>query len=870
MIKRKKSAWEEKVEVLKDYWEQNSYQICVFLAVVLVTIVCLWNIGSQVRVRRVDDEIGYWGIAAQLAGYDWEGIMSRLAYYSFGYSFLLVPILWLHRLGLSMAICYKIAILLNIIMLDTTVFMALSVAKRWAPKVNKYYRLLCVLAITLYSNNILHSNTAWPEICIYFLYWSILVLAIRVFERHKISDIVAVIVLSLYLFAVHMRTIAIPIAVVMVVAMWFFQSRNISGKKILKFVGVFVGVALLALFVVILIKSYVEGNIYNMQEGESGVNTFSGNISKLAFFTTSQGIADVCLGFLGKVYYQGVASFLLSYVGFGLLLKRLFLSLRSKREEGKKFQSLDYLAILIVLSTVGSLMVSTLFKVNIIVSGTPTEPRADSVIYGRYTEFLINILILFACLYLGQIRKHAELIVMSLVLMVITTVAVQYQWDVLSFYNEISNSNGVDTIAHFFEEGFDNAAYYASAVAMGVFGIICFACMREKISSKAVARVVVVVGLLIWFVDQGNGATKVLAKSSKVKTVDTVEDLIQRIEDVPVYCVETPNVDTKILQWAITEREINIITVAEVAGIKDTEAIVLSADDHVLIGQISDYMDFIYSSGTIAVYVNPETHAGQVLIENISEARSNVGEAEGEVDLSLALGESGTLMHDGKIYYTPAEGAAEGFMTKGTGLSLADGRYEFQVKLNIDNIGEGEIGYILGTNSKDTSVYTQVISKTDIKKGGEFTFSVQVDVEDFSEPYVLVCNYGNSEMTVEGISYKKIESITPRNETEMDELRRIYEIIEDEKPGRKKVYYIDSDGSGTSGDPNLMPLQYSMHTEEDWGIVQLPSYALKYLTDKENCVFVMERTGDYKKFQEFLPGFYNRYETQGFRLYMQD
>ena len=854
---------------IRDFWEENKYEVCILLSVILVTIICLWNIGLQDRVRRVDDEIGYWGIAAQMAGYSWEGIMSHLQYYSFGYSFWLVPILWLHRLGVGMSVCYKLAIVLNVVMLDATFFMALYVAKRWAPKVNKYYRLLCVLMITLYSNNILHSNTAWSEICIYFLYWGIIVLAFRIFDYKRIPDMIALIVLSLYLFAVHMRMIAVPIAVVMVIALYFFKtSSKISTQKMLKIVAICAGGCLLAVVVVVVIKSYVEGNVYQM-EGDRGINTFAGNLSKLKFFTTPAGWADIMLGFLGKVYYQGVASFLLSYLGFGLIAKRLFVTFRN-RKQGVKFQSLDYVALLIILATIGSLMVSTLFKVNTILSGTPSEPRADSVIYGRYTEVMINILILIACLYLGQIRKHAELIVTSLVLMVITAIAVQYQWDALSFYQEIRNSNGVDTIAHFFVEGFDNTAYYAAVVAICVFGIICFACMREKISSKAVARVLVVVGLLLWYVSQGMNATHELAKGWKEKTVASVADLIELVEDVPVYCVGSPNTDIKMLQWEIAEREIYVITASEVETIKDTEAVVLSADDHVLIGQISDHMDFLYSSGTIAVYVNSKTHAGQVLIENIDEARSNVGESEGEVDLSLASGASGIFMYDGKIHYVPIEGNTEGFMTKGTGLQLEDGKYEFQVKLEIDNVGEGEIGYILGTNSKDTSVYTQMINKIDVRKGGEFTFSVQVDVEDFSEPYVLVCNYQNCDMTIEGISYKKIESVTPRNSAEMDELRRIYDIIEDEKPGRKKVYYIDSDGSGISGDPNLMPEQYGIYTEEGWGIVQLPSYALKYLSDKENCVFVMERTGDYKKFQEFLPGFYNRYETQGFRLYMQD
>lgn len=858
---------------MKAYISEHKYQICTVISLLLITFACLWSIGLQERVRRVDDEIGYWGIAARMTGYNWRSVMESIPYYSFGYSILLVPLYFLYRLGVSMSFCYRIAILLNVIMLDATFFMALYTAEKWAPKVNKYYRMVCVLAITLYSNNIMQSNTAWPETYIYFLYWCILVLALRAFEHNKIKDIALMIVLSFYLFTVHMRTIAIPIAVIIAIILWILGKSKKSYKKLIRTGILVVAVILVVGIAVLILKEYVESAIYGIQSAEEAidkVNTLSGNMSKLSYFTSIAGLKDLGMSFLGKVYYQGVATYLLTYLGFGLVLKYVYTNIRMIRKSAGqvKLQTMSYVGIIILFSTIGSLLVSALFKVNPIYSGIPNQNRADSVIYGRYTEFLVNVLMLFALLILGQIRKHAELIGGSLVLMAITAISVQYQWDILSFYQDITISNGVDTIEAFFEGGFQNTAYLAALYATGIFGCMCCISMREKKLSKNLARWLIICLLIIVFTKEGMTDAVNLVKSNKIKSVESVAELIRELPDVPVYCVGNFGTDIKILQWEIPDRSIQLITSSEVAQIMDEEAIVISPVDHVLIGQINSYMDFLYSSGTIALYANKDTYAGQVLIENISVARQMVDETVGQVELSGTVAESGILQPDGSVIFNQEK--AEGFLTQKTGLTLLDGIYEFQITLEITDFNEGDIGYVMATSSKDTSINTTSIDREDIKRNGEIVVTVQADIADSAEPYIMVYNYGNCQMRVTDISYIQVESVTPRNAEEQDELARVLEVIEIENRKHRRIYYIDSDGSGICGEPALMWGKYSDYTEEERKIVQLPYYAVKYLENKEQCIFVLEKTGEYEQLQEFLTGFYNRYETRHFILYMQE
>ena len=57
----------------------------------------------QVNIQKIygfsiyPDEFGYWASAAQMLGWDWTDTVALGSYYSYGYSLLLAPILWIFR-----------------------------------------------------------------------------------------------------------------------------------------------------------------------------------------------------------------------------------------------------------------------------------------------------------------------------------------------------------------------------------------------------------------------------------------------------------------------------------------------------------------------------------------------------------------------------------------------------------------------------------------------------------------------------------------------------------------------------------------------------------------------------------------------------
>ena len=66
---------------------------------ILTGFLCLWAILAVNAVHKacgpliLPDEFGYWAQAANMAGMNWREAVSKYSWYSFGYGFLMLPIM---------------------------------------------------------------------------------------------------------------------------------------------------------------------------------------------------------------------------------------------------------------------------------------------------------------------------------------------------------------------------------------------------------------------------------------------------------------------------------------------------------------------------------------------------------------------------------------------------------------------------------------------------------------------------------------------------------------------------------------------------------------------------------------------------------
>ena len=107
---------------------ENSY-----LIFILLLIFCLYQYGIQkiYGFTIYPDEFGYWANAADAVGYDWSQIASVGAYYSFGYSLILIPVLKIFKGGVA---AYRAAVAVNMLLMCISIFLLHGIAGKLFPR----------------------------------------------------------------------------------------------------------------------------------------------------------------------------------------------------------------------------------------------------------------------------------------------------------------------------------------------------------------------------------------------------------------------------------------------------------------------------------------------------------------------------------------------------------------------------------------------------------------------------------------------------------------------------------------------------------------------------------------------------------------
>lgn len=604
-----------------------------FICAGLILTVCLWNLRDYDYIRSVD-EFGYFGVAASFAGWDWGDVLATSDYYSFGYSFLLVPFMLLARLGIPMALIYKAVILLNGCFLVGVFALVMHVQREIFPGFPDQLQSAAALIMALYIANAVQSNTAGVEMCLRFLFWAILSTLISFVKKPGIGNSTLLIGLSIYIFTVHMRAIGVSIAVAGVLVLYVISHIKAINKKLLIYM---IGLIVVGILAFGGMKRYITSEVYvnkyekSKQEitdesveldaqvekiSSSNVNDLQANIGGAAELLTRNGIKDLILSFCGKLFYAFSATILLGAVGFMVAIRKIWEAIinKVKRRNETPWGTLQWYVFFSFFALCNSLGVSAIFKcMPFYREGALYLCQVETIVFGRYADFALGGVMALGIYGLYHCKEYFFQIIISVMCFLGLSWIVQYQFDAMIV--NLANDKIADfrinqtPWCYILSNGDINYfAYYVAVVSLSIFTMLLFLSFysKRKFNLFAVGMLAV---CIIWgamevkYSDEYNQS-----KSYRDEQIKTVWNWIEMTDsNTDIYYIANNygdgGSDVKILQWMLGERSIHVRTLEDTDKIDDTNVIVLCGSNS---KKILEYLDaqrmLIFDSEAMRVY----------------------------------------------------------------------------------------------------------------------------------------------------------------------------------------------------------------------------------------------------------------------------
>lgn len=563
----------------------NSKQLNRVLKIVCCVILVIaagHKIFDLSTIHVLYDEFGYTATAAYYNGYDWSSVAEHSAYYSYGLGLLLAVIMRISN-G-NMILYYRLCIGVNILLLVISFIIACEIGKKLFDSVPEYIVILAAFGISFYSNTLVQTNILWTETLLYFLFWLSCWLLLKVFESSKLKYFIGFAVCNVYMYMVHQRALAIIIASFMIVAGWGLI------KKEFKSIILFNGILLVCLYISYLLKSDVQNNLWGLEILSKDVNDYGGQLSKVIEIITSwEGMKAFLLSFSGKVYYILAASLMIvnGYLsGLGQLIK--------EKKAG------DFgIYIYIILCLCGAIGISAIFMLY--------GNRQDTLIYGRYTEYVIGPVLLIGLLFLWEHKASKKVFVLTNIGFVVVSILVYIKLRNTGFtaYNLVCAVG----LSKMFKDGRVAGIVPLLAMAVAVtVGIIMYLTGRhvEKHISRLI--IILIIPVCYWNYVNNNALTIVSATNqnnvSFALVAENIRDYIENRNSKVYYLTDKEDFESRyveVLQYFVPEIPIQYIEKEEISDIEAFEDGIVVIDENCfdLFELVSTYQILYWQNGMI-------------------------------------------------------------------------------------------------------------------------------------------------------------------------------------------------------------------------------------------------------------------------------
>ena len=234
---------------------------------ILLIVYGLIHINEMYGLTIGVDDFGYIGMAEYFNGIKWDNLFSNISYYSFGYSFLLYFIIKIFSTPISI---FRAIIVLNVILVAISYNISIFVFSRLNPEGKTWHTIVECFCVSFYSSVFIYTNFALTESLLYFLFWLLLFLLLRIPDNNILGYILEALVF-VYAFFVHQRCIMLFLAV----AVFFcikIRRKEVKISRVLIFITflfIFLGAGLF-------LKNFITSNLYNSNEAVEVNNVYVG------------------------------------------------------------------------------------------------------------------------------------------------------------------------------------------------------------------------------------------------------------------------------------------------------------------------------------------------------------------------------------------------------------------------------------------------------------------------------------------------------------------------------------------------------------------------------------------------------------------
>ncbi len=369
------------------------------------------SIGSIYGFSIFPDEFAYWAYAAAMGGYDWSEITSLGSYYSYGYSIILFPIFVLCKNAVT---AYRIAVFANFLFLFLA-YVCLVKAMEKLTVCKSIPAALTAALVIFFPGNLFYAQMTMTEALLVCLYVAAGTALLIYLENDRLPALVMCMLAFLFLYIVHMRTIGILTAGILVLLLHILTGQ---GKK--KHIAVIVVMTGLLFLAGDIIKEEILFRMYGGIHTELAAgNDYGGQVDKIRYLFTPEGFYDFLVSILGKVLYLGLATYGLFYWGIYVLAGQAWKMLQSIRKHrapdiGQQF------AVFVLLSAAAQILVATIYLL--------TLGEIDDYTYGRYSELIIPFVMAsgLAALWKTPLKRAVSVTgILALVQLVVTFLVVR-------------------------------------------------------------------------------------------------------------------------------------------------------------------------------------------------------------------------------------------------------------------------------------------------------------------------------------------------------------------------------------------------------------------------------------------------------------